>query len=536
MSTLSRRAVLAGGAAMGVIAVTPRPALAASTRQNTIRYGTAVRYATTLDPSSVKIVGPVQVAICQIFDTLVKSPAGTFATTPEQFEPMLAERWETNDARTEWRFFLRRGVQFHKGYGELTADDVAFVFSRHLDPQIITYTKTTYTNIASVEAPSAYEVVFTLDRPDPMFCDCLTATGAYIYSKKAYEELGEAGFAYGAIGTGPYQIDTAGPEQNVLLAANPDYFDGPPNIPYFRLDFIADTTARTLAFASGEVDVIEGARSPGWAAALANWSPETQFDFTRPGSHNYLELNLTRPPLDDLRVRHALRLAIDPSAIARAFGDFGQPMLGIIAPGIPGTLTAEQDSDAAIDDPIAKARELLAEAGFPQGVTIPCYTSAREDYASIMLMLQEQLRAAGITLDLQIVDHATFQADNRRDKNALTLTSFTYPPVQTRPFQDMLAGFSVVKADGSGGRNFSHYGVAMPGCDELLNKTMDEPDFDKRAQLANAMEQRVHEDIPVIPVITLSYIVARSPRIDLGFEVTAGHPYWRYHRARFLDA
>lgn len=536
MTKFSRRAVLAGGVAMGVVAAAPRTARAASTRQNTIRYGAAVRYATTLDPSSAKVSGPVQVAICQIFDTLVQSPAGTFATTPEQFEPALAERWETNDTRTEWRFFLRQGVQFHKGYGEMTAEDVAYVFARHLDPKILTYTKTTYTNIASVSAPAPYEVVFTLHRPDPLFCDCLTPTGAYIYSKKAYEELGEAGFAYSPIGTGPYQIETAGPEQSVLLAANPDYFDGPAQIPYFRLDFIADTTARTLAFASGEVDVIEGARSPGWATALSNWAPETRFDFTRPGSHNYLELNLTRAPLDDLRVRHALRLAIDPTSIASAFGEFGQPMLGIIAPGIPGTLLPEQNADADVPNKIAKARELLAEAGFPNGLSIPCYTSAREDYASIMLMLQEQLRAAGITLDLQIVDHATFLADNRRDKNNLTLTSFTYPPVPTRPFQDMLAGFSVVKADGSGGRNLSHYGVAIPGCDELLNKTMDEADFDKRAELANEMEVRAHEDIPVIPVITLSYIVARSPRIDLGYQVSAGHPYWRYNKARFVDS
>jgi peptide/nickel transport system substrate-binding protein len=274
-------------------------------------------------------------------------------------------------------------------------------------------------------------------------------------------------------------------------------------------------------------------RTPGWIPTMKQRAPQTIFDATAPGSFNLLHLNLTRPPLNDLRVRQAIRYAINNEHIAAAFAGIAAPMVGIIAPQFAGSVKkADLPPELRYDYDVKKAKALLAEAGHPNGLTIPCYTSQREDYAAIMLIIQEQLRAAGINLDLKIIDHATMHAENRKDRNTVALYSSSYPPVPTQPFLALLWAGAEVKPDSSGGENYSHYGVAMPGIDALVEKAQDEPSFDKLTVLIQDAERQVLRDLPVLGTITLSYLVARNPRIDLGYPVKSGYAYWPLNRAK----
>ena len=262
-------------------------------------------------------------------------------------------------------------------------------------------------------------------------------------------------------------------------------------------------------------------------------APQTIFDATAPGSFNSLHINLTRPPLNDLRVRQAIRLAINNAQIAAAFVGMSAPMTGIIAPQFAGSVKAEDLSpDLRYTPDIARAKSLLAAAGFPNGVTIPCFTSQREDYAAIMLIIQEQLRAAGIILDLKIIDHATMHAENRKDRNTLALYSSSYPPVPTQPFLQQLWAAAEVKGDGTGGENYSHYGAAIPGIDALIERAQDEPDFARRTALIQDVERQVLRDLPLLGIVTLSYVIARNPRVDIGYPVKSGYAYWPLNRAR----
>ena len=95
-----------------------------------------------------------------------------------------------------------------------------------------------------------------------------------------------------------------------------------------------------------------------------------------------------------------------------------------------------------------------------------------------MLIVQEQLRAVGLNMNLKIGDHTAYHADNRKDKNTLAMHSSSYPPIPTQLYFQQLSSASEVKADGSGGGNYSHYGVAMPGIDDLLGKALAATDFD----------------------------------------------------------
>jgi ABC-type transport system substrate-binding protein len=524
--------IAAAGAAMAVSGALVRPAFA---QGETIRVAFAARGTSSLLPASPKTTGASSWPIFQIYDTLVKSPEGTFATRPEDFQPSLAESWETDETGLLWTYKLRPGVKFHKGYGELTADDVAFTYGRYLDPNIITLGKTTYANIQSVTAADPLTVVFTLKQPDPFFGSVVTGVGGCVISKAAFEEKGEEGFDFDPIGTGPYQFASGTPDTAVMLTANPDYFDGVPIVPNVEVGYIADTTARTLAFASGQVDVIEGVRSPGWLDSIRQRSPDTIFDATKPGSHNYLQLNLNVEQLANPLVRQAIRYAINGEQLAATFNGLAAPMTGMLADGVAGAANrADLPEELQYAPNVEKAKELLAEAGYPNGFTLDVFMSQREDYASIMLMIQEQLRTAGITINLRMVDHNTYHTESRKDLNTMYLNSISYPPVPTQPFVDQLTSRAEVKSDGSGGQNLSHYGVTIPGIDDLLSMAMDQPDFDERAKIVNEMERKVLTDLPVLGIITLSYVAARNPRLDLGYEVTGGLPVWRFNKAKFV--
>ncbi|HLB99361.1 MAG TPA: ABC transporter substrate-binding protein [Acetobacteraceae bacterium] len=527
MITLNRRKLLELPAAAALAAA---PARAAA--RDTLVIALAARAVATLNPSATTL-GADNWACCQIFDTLVAPDNGTFAMTPAEFRPRLAETWGSSaDAKT-WTFRLRGDAQFHKGYGALSADDVVFTFDRLIDPKTVISGKVLYENIAGVAATDAHTVEFRLKRPDPLFCGSAVFTmSGNILSRKAFDERGDK-FALDPIGTGPFQVEHVDLVKGVSLSAFKEYFAGAAATPKLEVRYILDTTARTLAFLSGQVDIIEGARTPGWLQSIKQRKPDTIFDGTKPGSVNTLHLNLTRKPLDDLRVRQAIRYAIDNAALAHAYGEMGGQMWGINPPQFPGSVS-ERDLPPELRyayDP-DKAKKLLTDAGLGNGVSIPCFTSQREDYTAIMLMVQEQLRKVGIALDMQIVDHTAMHNDDRRDLNSIAMLSSSYPPVPTQALLEQLAASSVVKPDGTGGTNYSHYGVAMPGVDDLLARVLDEPDFARRMAPCQDVERRVLRDLPLLGLITLSYIAARNPRIDLGYTVRSGYAYWPLRTAR----
>ena len=157
MSTVSRRDFVQ--TSLGAAALGSSSALFAQTpATGAISIALASRSPTTVNPFQPGRTGGDNWAIFQIFDALVASPNGTFAIRPEDFKPQLAESFTSSpDART-WTYKLRRGVQFHKGFGEMTADDVVFTFTRNLDPKIVTYLKQVFSNIDTVKALDKYTV------------------------------------------------------------------------------------------------------------------------------------------------------------------------------------------------------------------------------------------------------------------------------------------------------------------------------------------------------------------------------------------
>jgi peptide/nickel transport system substrate-binding protein len=499
--------------------------------RSTLKVALAARSVHTLDPIK-SVQGADNWTHVHVFDTLVRAPDGSFATTPQDFRPALAETWQSSADALRWSFKLHEGVAFHKGFGELTSDDVKFTYDRLCDPVTSGGLKVLFENIATVRTDGKYGINFALHRPDPLFlASSVFQSGACIVCRKAAEAKGDA-IEMDPIGTGPYEFVRIDPAVGVFLKGNDRYFGGVPPTPNLEFHYILDTTARTLALLAGKIDMIEAARSPGWLPSIKARDPRLMVDAVVPGSSFTVSLNLTKKPFDDVRVRQALMYAIDRDAIAKSMAPISQRSYGLNPAEFPGGFTAATiPADFRYDHDPARAKHLLAEAGLPNGFAFPAFTSQREDYNSLMLMVQEQLRQIGVTVDLSIVDHTTFQATIRKDSDMMAQRSGAYPPVPTMIFAEQVSAGAVAKGDGSGGANYSHYGVATPGIDALLEQALNEADLQKRVELCQQMEQRVLADVPIIPLCTNAYVIVRHPRVKLGYEVKSGFAYWPLNKA-----
>jgi peptide/nickel transport system substrate-binding protein len=524
----SRRAMLMSAAVGFAAAVMAPQGLRAQDGGEPIRLAVAAGGPRALDPNQITQGADNWVAD-QMFEQLVRPPNGRFATVSEEFIPTLAKSWQVSDDAKTWTFQLREGVQFQQDFGKLTAEDVVFTFDRAKKEGVAA---AIYANIASIEATGPLEVTFKLIGSDPLFLgSTIYQPTSHIVSKAAAEQKGD-NFRTDAIGTGPYQLERFDPETGVYLTRFENYWGEPAKTEKVEILHIADTTARTLAIVSGEVDMIEAVRAPGWVQQIQAQDASLVVDMTDPGSFNTLHINLTRPPFDDLRVRQALATAIDRDMLANALAPMAKPSWTLSPPSYPtGWVHDDLPEDLRYDYDPDRARALLAEAGHPDGITFEASVSQREDYRSIMLILQEMMRPAGIDMQLNILDHSAYQSMIREDANTLSLVSTSFPPVPLDYYSRYLSSIAEVKSDGKGGYNYSHYGVAMPGADEAIERMHAASSLDDYITEGREIELQVLRDLPLISLVTLGYTVIRDPRVDLGYKVEGGYARWRLDQA-----
>ncbi len=502
---------------------------------DTLKIAFAARGLKTIDPAK-SIQGVDNWAIIHIYDKLVDLPLWKFPATIDELVPRLATSWSSTPDSKSWTLKLRQGVKFHKGYGEMTSEDVKFTFDRIRDAVRVGGVRPKFTNISEVVADDPYTVTFKLAQPDPLFLlGALSDYDASVMSKKAVEEKGEEPIGRDPIGTGPYVLETVYPDpsQGVMLVANAEHWDVQPATPKLQCLYIADTTARTLALLSGDVHLIEGVRAPGWAASMSQRDPNLIFDVASPGSFFTMQVNLTKKPFDDVRVRQALFYAIDRDEITTAIAPISKRTYGLNPPSYPGGFSAENiPADVAYKYDPEKAKSLLAEAGFPDGFSFKNDTSQREDFSAIMLMIQAQLRKVGINMELNIKDHTAFHADQNIGTNTLSQQSSALPPVPTQVIVTYLSKGAEVRSDGNGGANMSHYGVAIPGIDDLLGKALAEPDLNKRLEIVKEIEIKALTDAVILPVSNNGFMIVRSEKVDLGYDVVSGYVNWPLTKAK----
>ncbi|TMJ01552.1 MAG: ABC transporter substrate-binding protein [Bacillati bacterium ANGP1] len=307
-----------------------------------------------------------------------------------EIEPDLAESWEYQDPRTI-TFHLRRGVKFHDGT-EMTSEDVKFTLERVLDP--------------ATRSPgrSFIDVIKQVETPDRSLLSGLSSANLSIVSKAAVQRYGD--LQRNVVGTGPYTLAEWTPDNFMRLARNPDYFRrGLPKIDTIIIRVIPDQASLLAGVRSRSLDmatvnqgaVITAAKRGAGVVVLQKAGLNLRI----------FSYNTTRAPFTDPRVRYALSWAIDRQAIVNT-AEFGYATIsGPVPASTPWALPLSKLPSYASD--MQRAKQLLADAGYPNGFSTRIVTSPTyEGGIAVAQVIQEQLRAVGVTATLDTVEWGTY--------------------------------------------------------------------------------------------------------------------------------
>jgi peptide/nickel transport system substrate-binding protein len=296
--------------------------------------------------------------MAQIYDSLLEADAKTWKIGPD-----LATAYTTSPDGKTWTFTLRKGVKWQGGYREFTCADVEFTWDFNKDPANHSFWQTQAALVNTVSCPNPYTAVFYLTAPFQGFIwnvvNIEPSTG-WVLCKGAWDKLGRAGYEKTPIGTGPYMLKSLAPNQEVSLVRNPDYWGRQPAVGEIDFKVITDSQTAALAVKTGAVDIV-GLNDPVVATQYQN-EPGVVVIAKQALRTDYLEINQTVQPFDNVKVRQAMRYAIDyPGLVSAVLRGYGTPgYAGIVMPGQTGF-------DASVNpqntyDP-AKARQLLKESG-----------------------------------------------------------------------------------------------------------------------------------------------------------------------------
>ncbi|TKT75852.1 ABC transporter substrate-binding protein [Aquamicrobium sp. LC103] len=498
LSGMILMAALLAGAAFA-----PLPAHAAQTE---LRLGAAAADIGTLDPHYAAGTTD-RTLVAWIYGGLVRFAPGT--TDPAQIEPDLAESWEGSDDNLVWTFKLRQGVQWHHGYGEVTAEDVVFSLEKSADPTRSAFASD-YSAFEKVEAVDPYTVRITLKNVIPSVLGPLANyAGGFIISKKAYEERGEE-FARRPVGFGPFQLDSIEAGVAVHFSAHADYFRGAPKLTKVTYRFLNAAAARDLAFVAGEVDAATGLADPRWLQRTLA-TPGSTVDIFDPAELTVLHINTKKKPFDDIRVRQALAYAMDPNRIAQYRGPEFTRVGGSVIPS--NNLGYTEDNGLPAFD-AEKAKALLTEAGYPDGLTVKMISSQLPSYESSNQILQAQLEETGFMLELEPVEHATWHQMIRQDLSPLVTYGAARFPVADVYLTQFFHSDSIIGTP-TAVTNFSHCDVA----DEQIEAARVETDPQKQIELWQEAQRLIIEAVCGIPMTETAQVWARKEKLDWGFEL-----------------
>jgi len=401
--------------------------------------------------------------------------------------PDLAEKWDLSADGKTYTFHLRKGVKWHKGYGELSADDVKFSYERVMDPATASRYKGEFKLVETIEAVDPHTVRIRLKSKYPGFLNKVAGYNqGFVVSRKAMEKLGDQ-YATNPIGTGPFVFDGWSPKNQVILVANKEYFQGAPKLDRIVFRLIQEETTAEIALQRGEIDVFYALQNAEVIGRLAKVQGITVHRRTANHTINMV-LNATYEPLGKPLVRRAIAHAVNLKAMREVFFN------GL--KGQPNWVLTSSFEEAAKDltewpyDP-EKAKTLLREAGYPNGFKLTITSLTLQPYDKIAVLLADDLRKVGIDTSVQILERAAYLAARGAGTPHVVITGVTGPADPDQPLWNLLHSSSFPP-----GLNTARY----KGIDELLEAAQLELDRSKRLALYRHIQQKLREDVPVVPL------------------------------------
>lgn len=415
-------------------------------------------------------------------------------------EPWLLERWEPSDDLTVWDLYLREGIKFSDGQ-DFTADDVVFNITRWLDPDVGSSMQgllSPYLSAEGVEKVDDYHVRLNLDSPQVAVPEHLFHYPAAILPKSFTGNWFE-----NAVGTGPFTLEEFVVEERAVLKAREDYWKtdehGDP-LPYLDgIRFInlgTDPAPAVAALAGGEVDItaltaplldaLEGQEGIEIVSQISSYTL-------------VVRMRVDREPFDNALVRRAIKMCQNREQLAEAAmrGYGGVAADYHVAPAHPEYC----DQVEAYPQDHERAMELLAEAGYPDGIEIELASINAEPNLTMSQLLKEQCAPAGITINLNLMPDSLYW--EQWMEVDFGITSWTH-----RPLASMTLGLAYRT-----GASWNETRWSNEEFDSLLTEVEGTYDLDTRRELMCQIEQIMKEDGPVAIPWWGAFIWGHGPRV-----------------------
>ncbi|CAN7720183.1 ABC transporter substrate-binding protein [Rhizobium leguminosarum] len=439
--------------------------------------------------------------------------------------PSLAESFTVSPDGMTYTFKLHKGVKFSNGR-EVVASDVKYSIERAVDPKTQgpgagffgaikgfedeTGGKTT--TLSGIETPDDSTVIFNLSRPDATFLHVLAINFASVVPKEAVEAAA-GDFGKKPVGSGTFILKDWTIGQQLIFERNKDYFvKGVPYIDSFKVEVGQEPLVALLRLQKGEVDIAGDGIPPAKFLEIKNSADGAQMIVDGEQLHTgYITLNTKVKPFDNVKVRQALNMAINKDRITRILNGRATPANQPLPPLMPGYDKAF--TGYAYD--VAKAKALLAEAGYPDGFETVLYSTNTDPQPRIAQAIQQDLAAVGVKAEVRALAQANVISAGGTEGEAPMIWSGGMAWIADFPDPSNFYG-PILGCAGAvpGGWNWSWYCNA---------------DLDKRAVAADSMSDPakaaertaawgkiftdIMADAPWIPVINERRVVAKSLRM-----------------------
>ena len=424
--------------------------------------------------------------------------------------PLLAESYTANDSATEFTFKLRQGVKFTDGT-DFNAAAAIVNLDRMSDQTLGLKRNSLFEMIAKNEKIDDYTVKVTLNEPFGAFVNTLAHPAALMVSPKALDEYGKE-VSQHPVGTGRYIFDTWSPGEQLVIKQNPDYWGGASEFTSVTFKPVTENGTRVAMLQSGDADFIFPVPSEQIASLEGNSNITVE---RRPSIvTRYITMNTKKKPFDDVKVRQALNYAIDKEAYAQiVYNGFAKTSSSLLAPNVQF-----YDAQKPYEYDVEKAKQLLAEAGYPNGFETKLWSSNTSTMIKATQFIKQQLAQVGVTVNVENMEVGTLE-----DK----VTGYPVgTPGEESDIEMYVIGWSPSTGDADWGLrplastesappvsyNAAYY--SNPVFDAAIQGALETADPDKRAEQYKIAQKQVWDDAPMLYLVVDDNTFAYNNKIE----------------------
>ncbi len=453
----------------------------------------------TLDPANAES-NPSEAVNRMIYENLVKFDAQL------NLVPGLAERWEQASDGMTWTFFLRQGIKFHDGT-PFNAQAVKYFLDRMIGPEKPSRAGLYAPLVESAEVVDDYTVKFHMKAPFAFLLNNIAHSASGIVSPTAHQKMGKD-IGRSPVGTGPFKFVNWVHGDQINLTRNDDYWGGNPKLEKIVFKTVREDSARVMMLQSGDAHL--AVRIPSEDLPRLEKDPRIKLDSTETLRVLYVGFNNAKKPFDDPRVRQAFNLATDRESIVKhIYQDLALVASNIVAPRTTGYFPMP----AIAHDP-TKAKQLLAEAGFPNGLKAK-FISPQGRYPKDFEMaqaLQQQWQQAGIEVTLDTMEWAAYLAATRKpvEEADVELYLLGWAPSSAEARWVLFPNFTTSQWVPQGNNRLFY---SNPTFDEHVEKLTRAADIAERDHNLKLAQEIIYQDVPLLPILITKETIGYSSKL-----------------------